>query len=215
MLSRHIRAVSALALFAAAGFGATASLREAVKPFSVYHDGDDLIFTPEAAGTRKVASIGPWNLGTRLGDDYKPADKRLNLYVVVPGTQYRTPDKTEYDHNLVINKYTVDGKARDWDVFWCLILDPALRPDLRSERELLMAKHQTFRPATLFDFKDIPSHAIMAERLGIKSMADLKQYRLKDGSLPRLLILPARLAVRATADIRDVTITNPVATASH
>ena len=215
MLTRHIRAVSALALFAAAGFGATASLREAVKPFSVYHDGDDLIFTPEAAGTRKVASIGPWNLGTRLGDDNKPADKRLNLYVVVPGAQYRTPDKTEYDHNLVVNKYTVDGKARDWDVFWCLILDPALRPDVRSERELFIAKSQTFRPATLFDFKDIPSHAIMAERLGIKSMADLKQYRQKDGSLPRLLILPARLAVRATAEIRDVTITQPVATASH
>jgi hypothetical protein len=214
MLTRHIRAVSALALFAVAGFGATASLREAVKPFSVYHDGDDLIFTPETASTRKLASVGPWNLGTRLGDE-KPADKRLNLYVVVPGAQYRAPGKTEYDHNLVINKYTVDGKARDWDVFWCLILDPALRPDLRSERELLMAKHQTFRPATLFEFKDIPSHTIMAERLGVKSMADLKQYRLKDGSLPRLLILPARLAVRATAEIRDVTITHPVAAASQ
>ncbi len=74
-----------------------------------------------------------------------------------------------------------------------------------------MAKHQTFRPATLFDFKDIPSHAIMAERLGVKSMADLKQYRVKDGSLPRLLILPARLAVRATAEIRDVTVTQPAA----
>jgi hypothetical protein len=211
MLSRHIRAFSALAIFAA-GLGAAASLHETVKPFSVYHDGDDLVFTPEAAGSRKLASIGPWNLGARLGDD-KPADKRLNLYVVMPGPQYRTPGKPEYDHNLVINKYTVDGKARDWDVFWCLILDPSLHDDMRSERELFMAKHQTFRPATLFDFKDIPSHAIMAERLGVKSMADLKQYRLKDGSLPRLLILPARLAVRATAEIRDVTITHPVAAA--
>jgi hypothetical protein len=210
MLKRHIRAASALAIFAAS-FGATASMKEVVKPFSVYHDGDDLIFSPERAGTRKLAAVGPWNLGERLGDD-KPADKRLNLYVVMPGAQYRTPGKTDYDHNLVINKYTVDGKARDWDVFWCLILDPTLRPDLRSERELLMAKHQTFRPATLFDFKDIPSHTIIAERLGIKSMAEMKRYRLKDGSLPRLLILPARLAVRATAEIRDVTITHPGAT---
>lgn len=209
MLRRHIRAFSALAIFAA-GFGAVASMREAIKPFSVYHDGDDLVFTPEAASTRKLASIGPWKLGERLGDD-KPADKRLNLYVVVPGAQYRTPGKTEYDHNLVINKYTVDGKPRDWDVFWCLILDPALHADLRSERELLMAKHQTFLPAAQFEFKDIPSHAILTERLSLKSMADLKQYRLKDGSLPRLLILPARLAVRATAEIRDVTITHPVA----
>lgn len=215
MLSRHIRAFSALAIFAA-GFSSAASLHETIKPFSVYHDGDDLVFTPEAANARKIASVGPWKLGERLGDDNKPVDKRLNLYVVVPGTQYRAPGKAEYDHNLVINKYTVDGKSRDWDVFWCLALDPALHSDIRSERELLMAKHQTFRPASLFDFKDIPSHAIMAERLGIKSMADLKRYRLKDGSLPRLLILPARLAVRGTAEIRDVTITHPVAdAASH
>jgi hypothetical protein len=202
MLRRHIRAFSVLAIFVA-GFGATASMRETIKPFSVYHDGDDLIFTPETASTRKLASIGPWKLGERLGGDDKPVDKRLNLYVVVPGAQYRAPGKTEYDHN------------RDWDVFWCLILDPTLRPDLRSERELLMAKHQTFRPAAQFEFKDIPSHAIMAERLGVKSMADLKQYRLKDGSLPRLLILPARLAVRATAEIRDVIITHPVSDTAH
>jgi hypothetical protein len=217
MLYRHIRALSALAILAA-GFGSAASMREAVKPFSVYHDGDDLVFTPEAASTRKMASIGPWNLGAQLSDD-KPADKRLNLYVVMPGAQYRTPGKPEYDHNLVINKYTVDGKARDWDVFWCLILDPSLHNDLRSERELFMAKHQTFRPATLFDFKDIPAHSIMAERLGVKSMADLRRYRVKDGSLPRLLILPARLAVRATAEVRDVTITHPAtenaASAAH
>ena len=209
MLSRHVRAVSTIALFAA-GFGAAASMRQAVKPFSVYHDGEDLIFTPESAGTRKLASVGPWNLGERLGDD-KPADKRLNLYFVAPGKQYRAPGKPEYDHNLIVNKYTVDGKPRDWDVFWCFILDPALRPDLRSERELLMAKHQTFRPSAQFEFKDVPSHALMAERLSVKSMADMKRFRRKDGSLPRLLILPARLAVRATAEIRDVIITHPQA----
>src|SRR5689334_13796710 len=200
MLRRHMRAISAVAL-AAAGFAATGVMRPVVKPFSVYHDGDDLVFTPESAGTRKLASVGPWNLGERLGDD-KPADKRLNLYVVVPGVQYRTPGKPDYDHNLVINKYTVDGKAREWDVFWCFILDPALRADLRSERELLLGKHQTFRPATLFEFKDIPAHALLAERLSIKSMADLRRFRRADGSLPRLLIFPARLAVRATAEIR-------------
>jgi hypothetical protein len=209
MLSRHVRAVSTIALFAA-GFGAAASMRQAVKPFSVYHDGEDLIFTPESAGTRKLASVGPWNLGERLGDD-KPADKRLNLYFVAPGKQYRAPGKPEYDHNLIVNKYTVDGKPRDWDVFWCFILDPALRPDLRSERELLLAKHQTFRPSAQFEFKDVPSHALMAERLSVKSMADMKRFRRKDGSLPRLLILPARLAVRATAEIRDVIITHPQA----
>lgn len=213
MLHRHVRTVSAVVL-AAAGFAAAASLRQAVKPFSVYHDGADLIFTPGSAGTRKMAAIGPWNLGERLGDD-NPADKRLNLYVVVPGVQYRAAGKAEYDHNLVVNKYTVDGKERDWDVFWCFILDPNLRPDLRSERELLLAKHQTFRPAALFEFKDVPAHALMAERLGVKSMADLKRFRRKDGSLPRLLILPARLAVRATAEVRDVIITHPADAPAH
>lgn len=199
MLRRHLRAISIIAI-SAAGFAAS-STREVVKPFSVYHDGDDLIFTPEAAGSRRMASVGPWNLGQRVAED-KPVDKRLNLYVVVPGLQYRSPGKSDYDHNLVINKYTVDGKPRDWDVFWCFILDPTLRPDLRSERDLLLAKHQTFRPATLFEFRDIPSHALMAERLSIKSMNDLRRFREKNGSLPRLLILPARLVVRATAEVR-------------
>jgi hypothetical protein len=200
MLRCRLRAISIIAISAAA-FAAAPSMREAVKPFSVYHDGDDLIFTPEAAGSRRMASVGPWNLGQRVAED-KPIDKRLNLYVVVPGTQYRAPGKTDYDHNLVINKYTVDGKARDWDIFWCFILDPTLRPDLRSERELLLAKHQTFRPATLFEFRDIPSHTLLAERLSIKSMGDLHRFRDKDGSLPRLVILPARLVVRATAEVR-------------
>src|SRR5579864_3155039 len=177
MLRRHMRAISTVAL-AAAGFAATGVMRPVVKPFTVYHDGDDLVFTPESAGTRKLASLGPWKLGERLGDE-KPVDKHLNLYVVLPGAQYHAPDNPDYDHNLVINKYTVDGKARDWDVFWCLILDPKLHSDMRSERELLMAKHQTFRPGGQFEFKDIPSHAIMTERLGMKSMADLKQFRLK------------------------------------
>lgn len=183
-------------------------MRQAVKPFSVYHDGDDLIFTPESGNSRKLASVGPWNLGERTAGD-KPADTRLNLYFVVPGVQYRAPGKAEYDHNLVINKYTVDGNPRDWDVFWCFILDPSVRVDMRSERELFIVRHQNFRPADLFEFKDVPSHALMAERLGVKSMADLKRFRHKDGSLPRLLILPARLVVRATAEVRDTTITTP------
>jgi hypothetical protein len=199
MLRRHLRAVTIIAI-SAAGFAVAASKRDVVKPFSVYHDGDDLIFTPERTGTHKMAGLGPWNLGERVAED-KPIDKRLNLYVVAPGTQYRAPGKADYDHNLIVNKYTVDGKPRDWDVFWCFILDPTLRPDLRSERELLLSKHQTFRPGKMFEFKNIPSHALLAERLSIKSMADLRRYRRKDGSLPRLLILPARLAVRATAAV--------------
>jgi len=199
MQGRRLRVVSIIAILAAA-FAAGAAMREAVKPFYVYHDGDGLIFTPQMIAKHRLASVGPWTLGERVAED-KPVDKRLNLYFVAPGVQYRMAGKSEYDHNLVVNKYTVDGKPRDWDIFWCFILDPMLRPDVRSERELLMAKHQTFRPATLFEFKDIPSHALLAERLSIKSMADLRRFRGKDGSLPRLLIVPARLVVRATAAV--------------
>ena len=201
MFNRHIRTLSTIGIVAGA-LGFTPPARDVVKPYAVYHNGADILFAPETAGTRRLAGFGPWNLGERLGDD-KPLDKRLNLYVVVPGNQYRSP-RAEYDHNLIVNKYMVDGRARDWDIFWCFVLDPGLRDDLRSERELLMAKHDTFHPADLFDIKDVPAHALMAERAGIKTMADLKRFRRRDGSLPRLLILPARLAVRASAVLQPM-----------
>jgi len=201
VFNRHIRTLSKIGIVAGT-LSFAASPRVTVKPYSVYHNGADILFAPEGAGTRKLASFGPWNLGERLGDD-KPLDGRLNLYVVVPGSQYRSP-RTEYDHTLIVNKYMVDGRPRDWDIFWCFILDPSLRDDLRSERDLLVSKQETFRPADLFDIKDVPAHTLMAERLGVKSMSDLKRYRRKDGSLPRLLILPARLAVRAAATLHEM-----------
>ncbi len=180
----------------------------AVKPFLAYHNGSDIVFSPQSTGSRRNASFGPWNLGERLNDG-KPADKRLNLYIVIPGAQYHSATHPEYDHNRVVNKYTVDGKVREWDIFWCFVLDPALPTDLRSEQDLLMAAHRTFRPADLFDIGDIPAHAAMAERLGVTTYADLKRFLRKDGSLPRLIIVPAHLAVRATAEQQDVSVTHP------
>ena len=91
MLRRHLRAVTIIAI-SAAGLAAAAYMREVVKPFSVYHDGDDLIFTPEMSGKHRLASVGPWNLGERVAED-KPVDKRLNLYFVSPGMQYRARRK--------------------------------------------------------------------------------------------------------------------------
>jgi hypothetical protein len=193
---------------AALGFAGSAPVAP-VKPFIAYHNGGDIVFAPEHTGTRRLASFGPWNFGERLSDDGKPVDKRLNLYVVAPGAQYRSPVRPEYDHNRVVNKYTADGKVHEWDIFWCFVLDQSLTTDLRSERELLLAKQQTFHPADLFDISDVPAHAALAEKLGIATFADLKRFRRKDGSLPRLVILPARLAVRATAELPDVTPTGP------
>lgn len=211
MFNRDIRGWWKAALLVTAtalSFAGTAS-GPPVKPFIAYHNGGDIVFAPEHTGTRRVASFGPWNLGERLSDDGKPVDKRLNLYIVAPGGQYRSPNRPEYDHNRVINKYTVDAKVHEWDIFWCFVLDPALTSDLRSERELLLAKQQTFRPADLFDISDVPAHAAMADKLGIATFADLRRFRRKDGSLPRLIIVPARLAVRATAEQPDATVARP------
>ena len=207
MFNQHIRELSKVALIATA-IGLAGSSSQPVKPFLAYHNGGDIVFAPEKTGSRHMASFGPWNLGERLSDG-KPADKRLNLYVVVPGGQYHSAGHSEYDHNRVVNKYTVDGKVREWDIFWCFILDPALTTDLRSERELLLAKQQMFRPADLFDITDVPAHSAMADKLGIFTYADLKRFRRKDGSLPRLIIVPAHLAVRATAEQQDVSVAHP------
>lgn len=208
MLSSHINALSKLALVTA-GLGFTGSAPPPVKAFTAYHDGAPIVFTPETTGTQRLATFGPWSLGERLSEG-KPLDKRLNLYVVVPGTQYRSPAHPEYDHNRIVNKYTVDGKVRDWDIFYCFIIDPTLTGDLRRESDLLMAAHQTFRPADLFDVSDMPSSEALAEKLGVNSMADMQRYRRWNHGLPRLLIVPARLAVRGTAELPDVTVNHPV-----
>jgi hypothetical protein len=105
---------------------------------------------------------------------------------------------SQYNHNLVINKYTLDGKPREWDVFWCLALDPSLRNDLRSERDLLVAAQQRFRTPKDFKFRRIPSRTLLAEKLRITNLRGLRRFRNKDGSLPRMLIVPAHVALRAT-----------------
>lgn len=202
MLNSRIDAWSKLALVTA-GLSFTGSTPPPLKPFTAYHNGAAIVFTPETTGTQRLASFGPWNLGERLSEG-KPLDKRLNLYVVIPGAQYRSAARPEYDHNRIVNKYTVDGKTREWDIFYCFIIDPALADDFRSESDLLVAAHQTFRPADLFDVSDMPSSEILAEKLGVNSMADMRKYRRRNRSLPRLLIVPARLAVRGTAEQPDV-----------
>ena len=192
-LSKFVLAAGAVAM--------TGPARPPVKPFLVYHDGAYIIFAPEVTGTQRPARFGPWTLGERLSlSDETPRDKRLNLYVVVPGVQYRSPARPEYDHNLVVNKYTIDGKPREWDIFWCFALDATLSANLYSEQDLLVAAHQTFHPADNFAVQSLPANAVMKERLSVIKVGDLKRFRRKDGSLPRLLIVPAHLAVRATAE---------------
>jgi hypothetical protein len=200
---RPIRAMAKLGIFAATVTVTLPSFAsQHAKPLVVYHDGTRMLFTPQGTGTHRMAKYGRWDFGERLTDERFRYDKRLNLYVVLPGGQYRSLWHRRYNHTLVINKYTVDGKPREWDIFWCLVLDPKLRTDIRSEHDLLVATQQTFRPGPDFRIRRVPSRRAMAEELNVKSVADLRRFRRRDGSLPRLLIVPAHLAVRATTTKR-------------
>ena len=200
MLTSNVQKLAGLGILAATAFW-SAPVPEVTKPLSAYQDGTIVLFSPETPITGRVASLGPWTLGKRLPQD-KPLDKRLNLYVVIPGKQYQSPTSPEYDHNLIVNTLTHD-QVKEWDIFWCFVLDSRLEEDFRSEHDLLVAAHQSFIPADLFDVEDIPGNDALREKTGIQSLADLRRYRHKDRSLPRLLILPAHLAVRATASRAD------------
>jgi hypothetical protein len=153
---------------------------------------------PPSPGTRGL-QIGPWYFGERLSNP-NPRDKRLNLYLVAPGTQHHAPGHEDYDHNDVINAMPVNGGAPvEWDVYWAVVLDPSLDLEIRSERQLIMATQREFRPGDLFEFDDIPGAAFLKHVLKMDSMAGLAKYRRKrSGNLPQVLIVPAGFAVRAS-----------------
>lgn len=197
VLTSNVRKLANIGILAVT-VGVAAQVQEGQKPLTAYHDGVTVQFAPEGTTGRHAAALGPWIFGARLREE-KPLDKRLNLYVVVPGKQYHSAGNPEYDHNLIVNTLTHE-KAREWDIFWCFALDPGLTDDFRSEHDLLLAAQQTFTPADLFDVEDIPSREMLREKTNIESLSDLRRYRHKDGSLPRLLILPAHLAVSAAAE---------------
>jgi len=143
-------------------------------------------------------TIGPWNFGARVSDR-KPRDHRLNLYLVAPGTQHHAEGYEEFDHNDIINALPPEGAVVEWDVYWVIVLDPALREDIRDEQELIVRAQEGFVPGDLFEFQDIPGQAFLRTFLGVDSLDGLAPYRLKDGHLPRVLIVPAGFAVRASA----------------
>lgn len=207
MLTSTIQKLAKIGILAAT-VSLAAPLPEGTRPLSAYYESTSIQFVPELAVAKtSAATLGPWTFGTRLKDG-KPLDKRLNLYVIIPGHQYRSSNSPEYDHNLVVNALTHD-KTREWDIFWCFILDARLTSDFRSEHDLLNAAQQSFVPAELFDIEDIPGHEALQEKTGVQSLADLQRYRRKDGGLPRVLILPAHIAVNGTAESPSTEDTKP------
>ena len=146
----------------------------------------------------KPVTVGPWKLGPRVLDP-KPRDKRLNLYIVAPGTQYRLEAADDFDHNAIINALPEAGKSREFDVYWALVLDPRLHTDFRSERDLIIAAQASFTPGDLFEFSDAPAEAFLRGALKLDSLEDLQPYRNRNHTLPRVIIVPAGFAITIAA----------------
>jgi hypothetical protein len=127
----------------------------------------------------------------------KPDDGRPNLYVVAPGQQHHGPDNTDF--NLVVNELSDSGSPVVWDVYWALVLDPALETAFTGERKLLIAAQDGFMPEESEAFERLPAAGFLREYLHINSVAGLASYRREDGRMPRVIIAPAGMAVRASA----------------
>lgn len=181
--------ITAALLCAGALCAAPAPRRPALP--TAYFEGQVVSITlePPARGHR-VLGFGPWQLGNASRND-RPRDRRLNLYVVVPGEQHHADGWDAYDLNLIVNAVPETEEPVEWDVYWVLVLDPNLHEDLRSERDLLVTAQEHFLPGDLLEFNDIPARAVLRDELHVDSLAGLAPYRQKDGTLPRILVLPA------------------------
>jgi len=170
---------------------------------AVYLRGQPVDFHLASAGQgQQPFSIGPWQFGARVSDR-KPRDKRLNLYLVAPGTQHHAEGYEEFDHNDVINALPPGDATVEWDVYWAIVLDPTLRQDLRSEQDLIVRAQEGFVPGDLFEFQDIPGQAFLRAFLEIDSLDGLAPYQRRDGQLPRVIIVPAGFAIRASAALPE------------
>lgn len=164
-----------------------------------YLNGKLVRWIPTSGGPRqKLLHAGPWLIGARNND--KPRDGRLNVYLVAPGTQWHSEKAPQFNHNLVINALPRESESSaEWDAYLAVVLDPSLNLDVRSERELILARQQSFTPADDYAFNNIPGAAFLREFLKFQTVSDLEGFRRHDGSLPRLVLVPIKAMVRATA----------------
>ena len=166
---------------------------------SAYYEGKIANLTlTAAADSRRSVLVGPWDFGERISDP-KPRDKRLNFYLVCPGRQHHADGWEDYDHNLLVNALSREGQSGEWDVYYAIVLDPALREDVRRERQLILAAQSRFLPGDLYELDDAPGAGFLRLFLHAETLEDLAPYRRRDGSLPRLILMRAGFAVRASA----------------
>src|SRR5262249_17412660 len=95
----------------------------------------DFRLVPPPKGKRGLR-MGPWYFGERVSNP-RPRDKRLNLYLVTPGEQHRLPDLENYDHSAVISALPSVDQPVEWDVYWAVVLDPAVQREFRSESDII------------------------------------------------------------------------------
>jgi hypothetical protein len=166
---------------------------------SVYLHGQNVPFVPGTPDkAHKLEHVGPWALGAQAADP-KPHDKRLNLYLIFPGKQYVSDAASEFDHNAIVNAPPKKPDAEiEWDVFYCFVLDPHLRDDITTERDLIVLAQQRWLPGDLLEFSDVPSAGALRELKKADDVTDLAQWHRKknDDMLPRVVIVPAGFAVR-------------------
>lgn len=166
-----------------------------LQPSSAYLEGAVVHFSFQPLRSGQRFRVGPWDFGPRSSDT-RPRDRRLNLYLVAPGVQQHADGWEDFDHDLVINALPKGEEPAEFDVYWAIVLDPALQAGFAGEHDLLHARQERFLPHDLFEFSDIPGHAFLRAFLKIESLHGLAAYRRSDSSLPRLLIVPAGAAVR-------------------
>lgn len=165
----------------------------------VYFNGRvvDLAFA-RARRVKTAFRFGPWELDAHASHE-KPRDPHPNLYIVAPGHQYTSAVDPSFDHTEIISTMPVKPEPREWDVYWAIVLDPTLKQSFHSERQLLLATQSGFGVTDNFDLNSIPGIAFLRQFLKVQTLNDLDRFRLPDGTLPRLIIVPAGVSFKASA----------------
>jgi hypothetical protein len=175
------------------------SPEEARSTRAVYFDGRSAELSFERVRRASAAfRFGPWELDAYASRE-KPKDPRPNLYIVAPGEQYTAEAAPSFDHTEIISTMPLNPEPREWDVYWALVLDPTLKDEFHSERQLILATQDGFPEPAGYTVESLPAYTFLKQFLKVQTAEDLERYRRPDGTLPRLIIVPAGVSIKAIA----------------